>query len=170
MNIIFFDKLKAVASISLRFRKNVSASAMDDFLMLTEMYRDLSDEDKIILNTEFYDYKKNIFAFSSFAAEMAMNTNDSNWILAGLIAHMISGVDEDYRMNIMYLHLLNHAATKMKISIVQLFNSISGLADENTLVVMKNAIRDDQPLSYISQDGIEEVNVDGLLQFKALSR
>jgi hypothetical protein len=168
MNTIFFEKLKAVASISLRFRKNVNAKAMDDFRVLTEMYRSLSDEDKSTLNTKFYDYRKNIFSFSSFAAEMAMNTKSSDWILAGLIAHMISGVGEDYRMNIMFLHLLNHAAAKLQISIVQLFNSVSELADTNTFVIMKNAIRDNQPLDYIAHNSVEEVCVDGLLQFKHL--
>jgi hypothetical protein len=157
--------LASLAVASTRFRPKNSA-LVDESFQAAELYAQTPAGDRQeIASKVLPELRKKLHAISGFMAEEAMNTMDRKWIRGAILLQLIDDFSGDYRENFRYLALVNYAAKKIGVSMIDVVDSVMPLASSRSGGFLQDFCRRDDRLNGLASFGVKEDVVDGISRF-----
>jgi hypothetical protein len=157
--------LAALTAASTRFPPRNSA-LVDESSRLAELYAQASLGDRQeIASKASPELRRKLQAISGFMAEEAMNTKDRKWIRGAILLQLIDDFSGDYRENFRYLALVNYAAKKIGVSMIDVVDSVMPLASSRSGGFLQDFCRRDDRLNGLASFGVKEDVVDGISRF-----
>jgi len=157
--------LLSLTSASTRFRPK-NPELVDKSLQAAELYAETSVDGRQTISSEVSpELRKKLFAISGFMAEEAMNTKDQKWIRGAVLLQLIDDFGGDYRENFRYLVLVNYAAKKIGVNMIDVVDSVMPIASNRSRGFLQDFCQRDDSLNGLASFGVREDIVDGLSRF-----
>jgi hypothetical protein len=157
--------LISLTAASTRFRPKDS-NLVDRSLQAAELYAQLSAHDRQSISSEVSpELQKKLQAITAFMAEEAINTKDRKWIRGAVLLQLIDDFGGDYRENFRYLALVNYAAKKIGVSMIDVVGSFVPLASNRSRGFLQDFCGRNDSLNGLASLGVKEDVVDGLSRF-----
>jgi hypothetical protein len=153
-----------LASASFRFRPK-SLEPLDKGLRLAKFFEALSEHDRSTVLVRIQEAGRKLLTLSGFMAEEAINTNDSSWIRAAIVLHIMEGFGIDYRENVRYLVLIAHAAKKIGVDLHDVTNPLMQCASPRARSYLNEFLSREDKLNSLASFGMKESIVDGRFRF-----
>lgn len=157
--------LISLTTASTRFRPK-NSDLVDKSLQAAELYAEISADDRQSISSEVSpELRKKLQAITGFMAEEAINTKDRKWIRGAVLLQLIDDFGGDYRENFRYLALVNYAAKKIGVSMIDVVGSFMPLASNRSRGFLQDFCGRDDSLNGLASFGVKEDVVDGLSRF-----
>lgn len=157
--------LASLTTASTRFRPK-NSELVDKSLQAAELYAEISADDRQSISSEVStELRKKLHAISGFMAEEAMNTKDHKWIRGAVLLQLIDDFGGDYRENFRYLALVNYAAKKIDVNMIDIVGSVMPFASNRSRGFLQDFCGRDDSLNGLASFGVKEDVVDGLSRF-----
>ena len=108
---------------------------------------------------------KKILSLSGYLAETVVNKDDPTIVRIALMMHVVEGFHGDYRENIRYLILINHAARKMNIAIYPIILSASAFGSPQAQKRLEEFSQRADDLNSLASMGVREDGAPGEFRF-----
>ncbi|MDF3822313.1 hypothetical protein P3G55_20585 [Leptospira sp. 96542] len=150
-----YESISILENISTRFRPK-SQEIYEELVKFTEIFLSFNESEKNELKVNFSANLQNKFlSFSGFLAEFAIFKKSDRYLRAALIFHCIEDVSKDYRENIRYLILINHASTLIRSSIKVLMDNVLANCSPKAAELFKDFLGRDSSLNELEKFGIK---------------
>jgi hypothetical protein len=145
----------------IRIRKN-AIQAVKQAHDLAQQFAVLPDSERIIIqNNVDSTLSKTLISLSGYFAEYAINENDSEWITAALILHIIENFQTDARENIRRLALIKFSANKINANISHIVEDLSLLTSNSVSVLLNDFMGKPDDENILATFGIKAAVIDG---------
>lgn len=159
------DAIDWLKSLSVRFRPK-SLEKFQEILVFTKIYMALSDIDRDKFRLALSDVAtKKLLPLSAFCAELAMETNEADWLKVAVLLQVIEDFRTDYRENIRYLVLIAYSANSIKADLNKIINDVFWVASSRTEACLNDFINRDAELNMLNKFGVQVSLADGHPRF-----